>query len=429
MPIADYHCHLSPKAIYEDQSFSDLAEAWLAADHYKWRLMRIFGISEVYVTGDAPGKEKFLKFADVLPRAVGNPVYQWVHLELKRYFGINEPLNSESAERVWSAANERLPELTAREIIRRSRVTHICTTDDPADSLEYHAKLAKEQGFAVYPAFRPDKALDIENSGFLAYVAKLGSICGAAIDSLEALLSALTLRMDHFGELGCCAADHGVTRIPPERAGQAEAAAIFAKRLAGEAFSMGEAWRYKYFLLKHLAAEYARRHWVMELHMGAVRGVNTRAASLMEDSGFDAIGDTNIEPLARFLDDLSSSGSLPKTLLFSLNPCDNVALNVLAVCFAPLVQQGAAWWFNDTKAGIVDQLTVFAERGVLGTFAGMLTDSRSLFSYSRHEYFRRLLCALLGRWVSSGEYPSDINMLGEIARDISYRNTIKLFGW
>lgn len=441
MPVVDYHCHISPREIYENHRFADLAEAWLGGDHYKWRLMRAAGVEERCVTGDASGWEKFSAFAAVLPRAAGNPVYHWAHLELQRYFDCYTPLSPATAQEIWQHCNRLLQtedSLRVRGVIRRSNVTALCTTDDPVDSLEWHQKLREDGDFAVqvYPAFRTDKVLNVEKAGFAAYAAALGQAAGTPVADLAALKTALCARMDHFAAMGCRASDQGVDAVSGPAATVEQAGQTLAAALAGQPVPQAEADAYRAHLLDFLGEEYAKRGWVMEVHFGAMRNVNGQGfAALGPDTGYDCISPApGMGGLAALLNGLDARGALPKTLVFSLNPADNAAINTLAGCFqqagvAGRVQQGAAWWFNDTLPGMTDQMTSFASLQPLGNFVGMLTDSRSFFSYTRHEYFRRILCNLLGGWVQRGLYPADMDTLGAMVRDISYNNAAGFFGF
>lgn len=440
MPILDYHCHIDPKEIAQDRRFRNMTELWLGGDHYKWRQMRLNGVEEYFITGAAPAREKFQKWAETLEMLIGNPLYHWSHLELKRYFGYGGCLNGETAEEVWQLCNAKLnePQMSARGIIRQSGVALICTTDDPADSLEWHKKLKDDASFAVrvLPTWRPDRAVKIGEAGFSDYIGRLGEACGARIVSFAGLKDALKKRMDAFGDMGCVISDHGLDYVMYAPVPQEKAEAVFEKALKGEALEPGEIAGYQTALLLFLGREYCRRGWVMQLHYGCRRN-NNRAMyeKLGADTGFDCIGNgAPVDQLAGFLDDLAGTDELPKTILYSLNPNDNAVIGTLAGCFgdssaAGTVQQGAAWWFNDHKDGMLLQLKSFANLGVLGNFVGMLTDSRSFLSYTRHEYFRRILCALLGGWVEHGEYPYDEKALERIVKGICYRNADAYFGF
>ena len=430
MPIIDYHCHLDPRQIALDHKFGDVGELMLGGDHYKWRAMRSHGIREDLITGDAPWREKFRAFASVIPYCIGNPLYHWTHLELKRYFGINEILNPESADRIFDECSARLSSdgYSARGLIAKSNVRVLCTTDDPADSLEYH-KAIRDSGFSVkvLPAFRPDKAVNISKDTFLPYIAATG------IDSYDALLGWLSARLDHFSEYGCRLSDHGLDRIPFRRG---DASAVFGKAISGAELTDDETEIYMTELLLFLGAEYSKRGWKMQLHFGTMRNNNSAAyASLGPDTGFDAMrGGDNAYNISRFLDTLSLTGDLPGTVLYSLNPNDLYILGALIGCFQEggyrsKIQLGSAWWFNDQLDGMEAQLRALANLGVLGDFIGMLTDSRSFISYTRHEYFRRILCGLIGGWVDDGLYPDDEEALREIIEGISYRNAERYFGF
>jgi glucuronate isomerase len=401
LPIVDYHCHLSPAVIYENRAFEDISEVWLSGDHYKWRLMRDCGVDEYYITGNAPGKEKFKAFAAVLPYAVGNPIYHWAHLELSRYFDFNLPLSAETAEEAWEHCNSKLQTLKPRDIISMSNVEIICTTDDPTDDLKYHKLLAADESFPtrVLPAFRPDKVFNTDKS----YFEKLSEVSNVAIKNTGDLKEALRRRIDYFAAAGSKAADLGLEEFDESQ----------------------------FDMITFLCSEYKARDWVCELHFGVKRNVNSRRFhTLGADTGFDTISPKPcMNSLPKLLESLERENNLPKMLLFSINPNDNTALNILAGCFPDKVQQGAAWWFNDTLDGMSSQLKSFAASHAFSTHIGMLTDSRSLLSFSRHEYFRRILCNILGGWVESGLYPADMKILGEIVRNICYNNACKFFGF
>jgi glucuronate isomerase len=440
MPIVDYHCHVSPAEIAQNRRFENLTQLWLGGDHYKWRLMRAAGTEERLITGkDSSEYDRFLAFAHALPKAIGNPVYHWAHLELQRYFGCELTLSPHNADKIWDICGKKLSAgLTVRDIIRCSMVEAIVTTDDPADSLEWHKQIAEDKSFKVkvVPAFRPDKALNIDKPGFLEYLAQLGEAAGVPIAALEDLFAALENRIAFFAQMGCRSSDHGLDTVPYAADAEALAPQIFARARRGETLTAGEAEAYKTAVLLFLGRQYAKRGWVMQLHYGAQRNVNTPMFNRFgPDTGFDAISNAECSrALARLLDGLEQTGELPKTVLFSLNPGDNAMLATVAGCFTEnntvcKVQHGSAWWFNDTKGGMEEQLVSLASRGMLGGFIGMLTDSRSFLSYTRHEYFRRILCNLLGQWVENGEYPYDLDVLGGLVRDISYRNAKNYFGF
>ncbi|MDR1559702.1 MAG: glucuronate isomerase [Clostridiales bacterium] len=437
MPVIDYHCHVSPEEIAKDRRFENITQAWLGGDHYKWRLMRANGETEERVTGSASDYEKFAAFARTLPKAIGNPVYHWAHLELRRYFGCDLVLSPDTAEEIWNICNEKLAnsDMSVRGIITRSDVKAIATTDDPADSLEWHKVIASDADFKtkVVPAFRPDKAINIEKPDFRAYLEKLGASADIEIRVLDDLFAALEKRLDYFDALGCRASDHGLDYIPYA---EGNTDAIFKKALNGETLSGDEIEAYKTALLVFLGEQYSKRGWVMQLHFSATRNLNSGyLKKLGPDTGFDAIGGgENGCCLAALLDRLERDDALPKTILYSLNPNDDAILQSIAGCFPKSgivnrVQHGSAWWFNDTKQGMESQITSLASRGLLGGFLGMLTDSRSFMSYTRHEYFRRILCNLFGDWVENGEYPYDIKALSGLVQDISYNNTAAFFGF
>lgn len=440
MPIIDYHCHLSPREIAGNRRFRNLADVWLSGDHYKWRAMRAAGVDERFITGDAPDEEKFRAYARTLPLAVGNPLYHWSHLELRRYFGIYEIINEQNAKAIWEKANALLagPGFAARDFITRSNVRVICTTDDPADSLEHHAALKNERDFPVkvLPSFRPDKALNIEKEDFPAYIRRLGEAAGMAIACFDDLLEALEKRIEFFAGAGCVVSDHALDEVPYADAGAQEVADIFKKATDGQAVTREEAQKYKTRLLVFLGKQYAKRGWVMQYHINAHRNNNTRMLErLGPDTGYDSMNDAPLAfALTRLLDAMEKEEALPKTILYSLNPAQNRLLATIMGSFQGggvpgKMQLGSAWWFNDTKEGMIDQMKALAEIGLLGRFVGMLTDSRSFLSYARHEYFRRILCNLLGEWVERGELPDDEAWIGGIVQDICFRNANAYFGF
>ena len=440
MPIIDYHCHINPKEIAENREFSNITEVWLGGDHYKWRAMRSNGTDERFVTGDATDREKFQKWAETLTKAIGNPLFHWTHLELQKYFDYTGVLNGDTAEEVWNLCNEKLTSgsMHVRDIIDASDVKLICTTDDPIDSLEYHRAIKNDPTckVKVLPAWRPDKAINIDKDGFVAYIEALSKASGLPITNLEELFAALANRLDFFHEMGCKAADHGLDYVPYNAATPEEINTIFQKALKGEAISFDEVEKYKTALLIFCGEGYAKRGWVMQLHYGAIRNNNeTMFKKLGPDTGFDSINTRSCaEGTALFLNALENKGALPKTVIYSLNPNDNASIGTIIGCFqgteaAGKLQQGSAWWFNDTKQGMIDQMTSLANLSLLGNFIGMLTDSRSFLSYTRHDYFRRILCNLIGTWVENGEYPNDMKTLGQMVQDISYNNTVKYFNF
>jgi len=445
-PIFDYHCHLSPKEIAENKRFATLADIWLGGDHYKWRQMRSNGVEEKLVTGDGAPYDKFMAWAGTVPALLGNPLYHWTHLELQRYFGISEPLNPESAPKIWEQANAKLAtdDLSVYGIFKNFKVHAVGTTDDPADSLEWHKKIAAEGKTAtkVLPSFRPDKAIHLERDGFAAYVAQLGAAAGVKIEKLADLLSALAKRVDFFDSLGCCASDHAL-EYPPfvlgsdGKAGaswEAEVDATFKAVLSGAKLDQKKLDSYKTFVLAFLAEQYFNHGWAMQLHLAAIRSVNSRMfKALGPDTGYDGSHDHQVAAnLASLLDLMDSTGKLPKTILYTLNPKDYYVLGTLMGCFQGggipgKVQLGSAWWFCDHKDGMEEQMKVLGNLGLLPRFIGMLTDSRSFLSYPRHEYFRRILCGILGRWAESGEIPEDRKLLDKVVADISFGNAERYF--
>ncbi len=438
MPILDYHCHIDPREIAEDRHYDNITQLWLGGDHYKWRQMRSNGIDERYITGDASDYEKFVEWSKTLEKAIGNPLYHWSHLELQRYFGYHGILSEKTAPAVWKLCNEQLQTLSVRQIIAKSGVTLICTTDDPADTLEWHEQLACDQTFQVQvlPAWRPDQAMHIERSSYLTYLDKLSRCSGISVHDYASLLSALHNRLDYFGSHGCMVSDHALEYIMYAPSSRESIARIFDKRMRGESLSAQDILLYKTAFLQDMSAEYRQRGWVMQLHYGCKRDNNSAAwRALGPDTGYDCIGDTApASQTADFLDSLAEKGNLPKTILYSLNPGDTAANASIIGCFQNSdaigkLQLGAAWWFNDHKAGMTEQLTTLADLGLLGNFIGMLTDSRSFLSYTRHEYFRRILCNLIGDWVENGEVPNDESALGELIKNISYNNAIRYFGF
>ena len=437
MPILDYHCHIDPKDIYEDRRFENITQVWLGGDHYKWRIMRSNGVTEDFITGSAPDREKFQKFAEALPRAIGNPMYHWCHLELKNFFGYEGVLNGETAQEVWDLTLAKLaePAFSARGLIERSNVAMVGTTDDPCSDLQYHKRLA-ESGFSakVCPSFRPDPALNLHKPGFAAYIAKLSAASGVAIGCAADVAKALTARIDYFNENGCRASDHGLDYIMYRPADEAQIEAAFQKAMAGEALTRDEIEGYQTCLLLHCGREYARHGWAMQLHFSCMRNPNSRMlAALGPDTGFDCMAVTDsCAALYGLMDAWERDGKLPKTILYSLNPADDQWIDTLLGAFQGSeipgkIQHGSAWWFNDNKTGMTNQLTSLAHLGVLGNFIGMLTDSRSFLSYARHEYFRRILCNLIGTWVENGEYPADMDFLGKLVEDISCNNAKRYF--
>lgn len=436
LPIIDYHCHLVPREIYEDRHYDNITQAWLGADHYKWRQMRSNGVEEKYITGDASDREKFQKWAETLEVAIGNPLYHWSHLELKKYFGYEGHLCGDTAEEVWNLCNEKLQNgLSARKLIELSNVNTICTTDDPADSLEWHLKLG-EDGFAtkVLPTWRPDKAMNIEKSDFFDYLKTLETASEVKIQSFDALIQALGKRMDFFEKAGCRISDHGLEYVMYEPATKQEIDLIFERFLRSDPLTEKEIRQYKTAFMVEMGKAYAKKNWAMQLHYGVQRDLNHKIfAALGPDAGIDAI--SNYAPaieMGKYLNVLAEQDALPKTILYSLNPNDNEAIGTVIGCFQDStavgkIQHGSAWWFNDNKSGMIVQMTSLANLGLLGNFVGMLTDSRSFLSYTRHEYFRRIMCELIGGWVENGEYPNDEKALEKIVSGIAYHNAKRYF--
>ncbi len=440
MPIIDYHCHLNPRDLAENKRYRNITEIWLGGDHYKWKAMRSNGIDEKYITGDADDKEKFMKWAETVPYTIGNPLYHWTHLELKRFFGIETLLSPATAEEIWMKCNALLEkdEFRARGLVERSKVKVICTTDDPIDSLEYHKAIAEDADFdvKVLPALRPDKAINLEKEGFTAYIKKMGDVVGRDIQDIDDLLEALRDRLLYFDALGCKISDHALDPVVFEKGDKEEIDLIFRKALQQEALTGQDIRKYKTYVLLFLGRKYAELAWTMQLHIGTIRNVNSRMLrELGPDTGYDTIGDDVFaEALAKLLDALDTTNQLPKTILYCLNPRDNEVLATMIGSFQGggipgKIQFGSGWWFNDQKDGMLRQMMALANMGLLSRFIGMLTDSRSFISYTRHEYFRRILCNLMGEWVENGEYPDDMALLGEIVKDICYHNANRYFGF
>lgn len=438
MPIIDYHCHINPKEIWEDVQCNNITQLWLYGDHYKWRAMRACGIAEEYITGSASDYDKFYAYAMTLESAIGNPIYHWSHMELKKYFGYDGVLNTKTAEKVWNHCNEVLKKgLSVRKIIELSNVEIICTTDDPIDDLTWHRKIAEEANMKtkVLPAWRPDKLININKDGFCDYVDRLSEVCGLKITGIADLKKAICMRLDFFGENGCSVSDHGLDFVPYFQCDEVEADAILRNAMNGQILSGTEIEKYKTFMLEFLAGEYSNREWVMQLHYGCRRDLNTIAfREKGPDTGYDSISSyTPSEKLIMFLDDVNMRYGLPKVILYSLNPNDNPIIDSIIGAFQEgipgKIQHGSAWWFNDNKDGMRAHMISLANLGILGQFVGMLTDSRSFLSYTRHDYFRRILCDLIGDWVEHGEYPADFDTLGKIIKGISHDNAEKYFNF
>ncbi|MEP7256822.1 MAG: glucuronate isomerase [Flavitalea sp.] len=440
LPIIDYHCHLPPEQIARDIRFNNLTDAWLAGDHYKWRAMRINGIDESFCTGSKPDKEKFAQWAATVPYTVRNPLYHWTHLELQRYFNIEEILNPESAERIYSAASAHLqtPAYSVRSLMRKMNVETVCTTDDPADSLEHHQFINDDKfEINVYPAFRPDKTMNIDDPAiFNAYVNQLEKVSGISAGSYSAFLDVIKQRHDFFASKGCTIADHGLDQFYAEPYTDEEIKSIYSAVRLGKIVSREDNLKFRSAVLYQLALWHHEKGWVQQYHIGALRNNNSRMMrSLGPDTGWDSIGDyPQARAMSRFLDRLDAGDHLAKTILYNLNPADNELMATMVGNFsdgsvAGKIQFGSGWWFLDQKEGIISQLNALSNMGLLSRFVGMLTDSRSFLSYPRHEYFRRILCNLVGEEIEQGELPSDIKWMGKIIQDICYYNAKTYFNF
>lgn len=449
LPIVDYHCHISPQEIYENRRFDDLAQVWLggenpdgtlAGDHYKWRLMRSNGVSEDYVTGSQPRLDRMRKFSEALELAIGNPMYHWCNLELRKFFDYHGCLSPASVDEIWETCSQKLrteDTMTVRGLIQQANVAMVGTTDDPIDSLEWHKKIAEDSTIStkVCPSFRPDKAVNIHKEGFVDYIKKLADSVGkSSLNSVEDVCDALVTRLEFFASVGCRASDHGLDYVPFRTASMDEVNAIYKKAMDGQTVSVEEAEKYQTVLLLHLGRAYHRLNIVMQLHYSCLRNVNERAfRKLGADTGYDMINQNTCGGnIAQLLSALEETGECPKTILYSLNPVDNAQLGTLLGCFQSpelpgKIQHGSAWWFNDTKTGMEEQMKSLASLGILGNFVGMLTDSRSFLSYARHDYFRRIFCNLVGNWVENGEYPNDEAALKKIVEGVCYYNAVRYF--
>lgn len=436
LPIIDYHCHINPQEIAEDRKFDNLSQVWLGGDHYKWRVMRAAGATEDKITGSASDREKFRAFAAAMPQLIGNPLYHWSHLELQRGFGITEPLTPDNADEIYDRANEILNGYSARQLMEKFRVKAICTTDDPVDDLHWHEVIAADptMHIKVLPAFRPDKAVNIEKPGFDAYIGRLSAVVGRELQSAEDVAAALCERIDYFDAHGCLCADHGLDYCIYAEPDSAAANEAFAMAIAGQKPPKALADAYKTLVTIACAKKYTEKNWVMQIHFGCLRDNNKPAVAQMgPDHGHDAVNSqSGVENLSPLLNAFVENNGLPKMILYSLSPADNTAIATIMACFQGggvpgKLQQGSAWWFNDNRPGMRAQLTDLASNGVLGRFVGMLTDSRSFLSYTRHEYFRRVLCELLGEWVESGQYPNDEKQLRKLVADLCFNNTNEFF--
>ena len=439
-PIIDYHCHLDPKAIAENANFKNITQLWLGSDHYKWRLMRHYGIPESHITGDAPDYEKFAAFCETMETSIGNPVFHWAHLELKKYFDYDGVINKKNAKEIYEICNSKIKQddFNVQNILKSCKVEWLATTDDPTDNLIYHKKIKTDSTLdttKVFPTFRPSLALEIEKPGFKAYTKKLGEASGLLVTDFDSLKSALFTRLDFFAQIGGKISDHSLE--PPvfdRTATDGDATAAVKKALNNETLTQKEIKAYKTRLMSWLGSEYKKRNWVMQLHMLVQRNNNTRMFNkLGADAGYDCMADESFSrALADILDDMESRDALPRTVLYSLNPTHDDMLATMIGNFAGngikgRIQWGCPWWFNDNKTGIQKHLITLANHGMISTFIGMLTDSRSFLSYPRHEYFRRILCSQLGEWVENGEFPNDKDLLKKIASDIAYENVKNYF--
>jgi glucuronate isomerase len=437
-PIIDYHCHLSPKDIAEDRQFSTITQIWIEGDHYKWRAMRANGISEKYITGDASDFEKFEKWAETLPHTLRNPLYHWSHLELKRYFGIDVLLNKDTAKEIYDTCNELLkkPEFSVKNLLRRMNVKVVGTTDDPTDDLQFHKKIREDQfEISVLPSFRPDKATEIEKGqAFVNWVQKLESAVGFSIKEYPSFIKAIALRHDFFHEMGCRISDHGHIKFYASTYTESEIESIFQKGLKVSELSIVEIEKFKSAVLFEIALMNHKKSWAQQFHVGAIRNNNSKMMqSIGPDQGFDSIGDLNMaDNMSGFFDKLNSNNGLAKTIVYNLNPRDSEVFASMAANFNDdlipgKMQYGAAWWFLDQKDGMEKQLNVLSNFGLLSRFVGMVTDSRSFLSFPRHEYFRRILCNILGTEVENGQLPNDINLIGELVKNICSENAVRYF--
>jgi glucuronate isomerase len=440
MPLIDYHCHLSPQQIAENVQFKNITDAWLSGDHYKWRAMRTNGVDESYCTGNKSDEDKFMKWAETVPYTMRNPLYHWTHLELQRYFGINEILNPTTAKGIYDATSAMLqdPSYSTQGLIQKMNVRVICTTDDPIDSLEYHQQIKDSNfGVKVFPAYRPDKAMEVNNAAnFKLYVRKVEEVTNTNIHHFADYLAALKSRHDFFATMGCNVSDHGLEEIYAEEFSATEIEAIFVKANGGIALTITEQRKFKSCMLLQFAEWDWEKGWIQQYHLGALRNNNTRMLQqLGPDTGWDSIGDfAQAAALAKFLNKLDSGNKLAKTIIYNLNPADNELMGTMIGNFndgsvAGKIQFGSAWWFLDQKDGMERQINALSSLGLLSRFVGMLTDSRSFLSYPRHEYYRRIVCNLFGNEIEEGELPNDIAWTGKIIQDICFNNANQYFGW
>lgn len=435
-PIYDYHCHLAPEEIAQDRQWDNLTEVWLAGDHYKWRALRAAGISEKYITGDASAFEKFCAFAETMPKLLRNPLWHWSHLELSRAFGINEVLNQSTAQRIWDEANTQLGKISARTLLAHFRVAAIGTTDDPCDNLSHHIEIAKSNlATRVYPAFRPDKALAADDAGlFQTWIQRLEQASGISCNNFDAFLEAIANRHSFFHKLGSRLSDHGLEQCFGRGGTKDQAKEVYDAARRGETISKDALQAYRGYMMVYFGELDASRKWTKQLHLGALRNTNSRGRlQLGADAGYDSIGDfPQVSPLVEYLDELDKRKSLPKMVLYNLNPTDNYAIAAACGNFqgdgvAGKIQYGSGWWFLDQLDGMRWQINTLSQVGLLSNFVGMLTDSRSFLSYPRHEYFRRLLCNIIGNDVENGLLPNDIETIKDMVRRISYGNAVQYF--
>ena len=440
MPVIDYHCHLPVQQIAEDINFENLTQIWLQGDHYKWRAMRANGIDESFITGDGSDYEKFEKWSETVPYTLRNPLYHWTHLELQRYFDIDDLLNARTCQNIYDASSAKLQtqEYSVRNLLRKMKVEFVCTTDDPIDTLEHHQKIKDDEfEIKILPTFRPDKAMNVDDIGeFISYVRKLEKVSEVNITSYQSYLDALKQRHDFFATMGCCVSDHGLEQLYAEEYTDEEIDVIFIKAINRRELLLKEKLQFKSALLHVFATWDHEKSWVQQYHLGALRNNNERMLeSYGADGGYDSIGDfPQVKSLAKFLNRLDSTNQLARTILYNLNPADNEMIATMAGNFNDgtvpgKIQFGAAWWFLDQKDGMIKQLNALSNMGLLSRFVGMLTDSRSLLSYPRHEYFRRILCNLFGEEMENGELPNDLEWTGKIIKDICYYNAKNYFGW
>lgn len=438
-PIIDYHNHLLPKEIAEDRIYDNISQLWISGDHYKWRAMRSMGVDERYITGDADDREKFMAWAGTVPHTLRNPLYHWTHLELKRYFGVDELLDGASAARIYDEVNRQLslPENSCRGLLERMDVKVLCTTEDPTDSLEHHRALARDPWkVKVGTAFRPDKAILIETEDYVGYITRLSEVAGTEINSFQKLCDALLGRMEYFHENGCRLCDHGLNHMSYSEYTEAEVAQIFSKRLKGGVLDREETEKFKTALMLFLSENYHRLGWVQQFHLGALRNSNSRMSRILGlDTGWDSVGDyPQALALSSFLDNLDNRNKLAKTIIYNLNPAYNEVFATMIGNFNDgsvkgKMQWGSSWWYLDQKDGITNQLNTLSNMGLVSTFIGMLTDSRSFLSFPRHEYFRRVLCNLFGEEMARGELPDDMELVGGMVANICYHNTKEYFNF